>query len=265
MANDGLKSSVLRAEIEQSREAGDSAADGGEAAERRPVEELGSEELVERYAGLVGRVAKDIHEHYDGKFDYDDLRAYGFEGLLEAHGNYDPDRGVSFSTFAFYRIRGAIYDGLREERWSKRDQAYGVAARAAVNEHMAGQADVRAGVSRTRSFEESLQQIDRMVGDTVTILFVRQLDLEELERSGDEEPFDDVDRRQRVELIDDALQALEQHERDVVVRYHVEEQPMSTIAEDLDLSKGWISRVNSRAIDKIRAHVAENTERLEIG
>ena len=46
--------------------------------------------------------------------DLNDLIAYGDIGLVEAAERYDPRRGVAFATFAHYRIKGAIYDGLRE-------------------------------------------------------------------------------------------------------------------------------------------------------
>ena len=44
---------------------------------------------------------------------FDDLLAYGHLGLLEARARFDPCRGVQFDTYARYRVRGAIYDGLR--------------------------------------------------------------------------------------------------------------------------------------------------------
>ena len=38
-------------------------------------------------------------------------------GLAEAAKSFQADRGVKFSTFAYYRIRGAIYDGITEMLW----------------------------------------------------------------------------------------------------------------------------------------------------
>jgi len=260
MPNDGLKSTVLRADIERD-DAPDSP--GDQSGDHRPVEQLTERELVDRYDGLVGRVAQDIYDHHDWNVPFEDVRAYGFEGLLEAHDNYDPGRGVSFSTFAFYRIRGAIYDGCRDEGWSNRNQTSVLEDHAAVNDHLADQADTRTNLPRAKTFEDSVSRIDRMVGDTVTVLLVRQLDLEELRCTDDSEQFDDVDRRQRLDLVAEAIDQLDGNEREVVVRYHLEDESMSNIAEDLDYSKGWISRVNSRAVDKIRDHILAETEHLK--
>ncbi len=260
MPNDGLKSTVLRADIERDDDPENT---DEQSRESRPVEHLTERELVDRYDGLVGRVAQDVYDHHDWNVPFEDVRAYGFEGLLEAHDNYDPNRGVSFSTFAFYRIRGAIYDGCRDEGWSNRNQASVLEDLAAVNDHLADQADTRTNLPRAKTFQDSVDRLDRMVGDTVTVLLVRQLDLEQLCCTDDCEQFDDVDRRQRLDLVAEAIDQLDDNERDVIVRYHLEDDSMSSIAEDLDYSKGWISRMNSRAVDKIRDHILSETEHLE--
>ena len=42
-------------------------------------------------------------------------------GLLDAFGRFDPTKQVKFSTYAQFRIRGAILDSLRTLDWSPRD------------------------------------------------------------------------------------------------------------------------------------------------
>lgn len=49
-----------------------------------------------------------------GIIELDDLIGFGYLGLLDARDRYDPRRGVNFEIYARYRIRGAIYDGLRD-------------------------------------------------------------------------------------------------------------------------------------------------------
>ncbi len=47
----------------------------------------------------------------------EDLESYGIIGLIEAIDNFDPKRGLQFSTFALPRIKGEIYDYLRDKDW----------------------------------------------------------------------------------------------------------------------------------------------------
>ncbi len=44
----------------------------------------------------------------------DDLIAYGNLGLVEAADDFDPSRGTPFSTYAFYRIRRRIFEGVQQ-------------------------------------------------------------------------------------------------------------------------------------------------------
>jgi hypothetical protein len=50
----------------------------------------------------------------------DDLIGYGQVGLAQAARDFDHERGMQFSTFAYYRIRGAILDGANLMNWLRR-------------------------------------------------------------------------------------------------------------------------------------------------
>lgn len=255
MADDQLQASLLRARLDDATDAG--ADDDRDPTDRKPVGELDEEELVERFEGLVGSIAQTIWDRQSMDVPFEDVRAYGYEGLLEAHDNYDPDRGVSFSSFAYYRIRGAIFDGFRAEGWSTRHHAFDVDDRVALNDHMEDHAEVRAHLPRSKTIRDSIKHIDKMVGDSVTILLMRHFDLEDLETTEEADQLEETDRRQKLRLIREAIDDLSDNERDVVVRHHFKGHQMNAIADDLGYSKSWISRINSRAIDKIRDHCLE--------
>ena len=71
----------------------------------------------EDHRGLVRALAIKVRTSLSRRLDVDDLVAYGSTGLVEAARRWDPGRGVAFKTFAYYRIRGAIFDGLRKQGW----------------------------------------------------------------------------------------------------------------------------------------------------
>jgi RNA polymerase sigma factor for flagellar operon FliA len=70
-----------------------------------------------KYIGLVRALAWRIHRKLPRHVDVDELIAYGHLGLAEAARSFDESRGLKFSTFAYHRIRGAIFDGLQEMNW----------------------------------------------------------------------------------------------------------------------------------------------------
>jgi RNA polymerase sigma factor for flagellar operon FliA len=75
--------------------------------------------LVEDYADFVSYIAREIHKELyqrggsGGDLEETELVQEGWLGLLEALRRFDPERGIKFSTFAAYRISGAILDYLR--------------------------------------------------------------------------------------------------------------------------------------------------------
>ena len=73
------------------------------------------EEAVMLYGPFVGHWAN----HYmanspDGLRNLDDLVQDGWLGVLAAWDDYDPARGMTFRTYATYKIRWAIFNGARE-------------------------------------------------------------------------------------------------------------------------------------------------------
>jgi RNA polymerase sigma factor for flagellar operon FliA len=68
---------------------------------------------VEDHLPLVGAIARALSRGLPSTVEFDELINDGVLGLIDAARRYDPTRGAAFSTYAGYRIRGAILDGLR--------------------------------------------------------------------------------------------------------------------------------------------------------
>jgi RNA polymerase sigma factor for flagellar operon FliA len=75
-----------------------------------------TQELITSCQGLVRSLAWKIHCKLPKSVDLDDLVSYGQVGLAEAARDYEEGRG-NFTTYAYYRVRGAILDGLSKMRW----------------------------------------------------------------------------------------------------------------------------------------------------
>jgi RNA polymerase primary sigma factor len=69
------------------------------------------EAMIESNLGLVHTAA----QPYRGRgVPYDDLVQEGILGLMQAVERFDPSRGVKFSTYAGWWIRGALIDAVRQ-------------------------------------------------------------------------------------------------------------------------------------------------------
>lgn len=78
--------------------------------------------LIEYNLPLVKHIAQKLHIKLlnSSNVRNDELISAGHIGLISAIDNFDPSRGVAFSTFAWFRIRGAMLDDLRESSWIPR-------------------------------------------------------------------------------------------------------------------------------------------------
>src|SRR6476619_6146842 len=79
--------------------------------------------LVDANVPFVRSIAAKLKENLPREVEFDDLVAYGMEGLLEAAERYEKRFGVAFTTFAWYRVRGAMFDGLRAMGYSSKHDA----------------------------------------------------------------------------------------------------------------------------------------------
>jgi len=86
---------------------------------RSPKKRPSAKELAKRdqlavaYLPLVRHVVARIARHLPAHVDTDELFQVGSIGLVNASRAFDESRGVSFKTYAFALIRGAVLDELR--------------------------------------------------------------------------------------------------------------------------------------------------------
>lgn len=71
--------------------------------------------LIENHIPLVGMTARRIRSRLPARIELEEMEADGYVGLVRAASTWESARGVSFQTYAYYRIRGEIIDGLRRQ------------------------------------------------------------------------------------------------------------------------------------------------------
>ena len=78
------------------------------------------DKFIRQYMPLVKYVAGKVAVGMPNSVEFDDLVGYGQFGLLDAISKYDTAKNVKFKTYAVTRIRGAIFDELRQMDWVPR-------------------------------------------------------------------------------------------------------------------------------------------------
>jgi len=183
-----------------------------------------ADDLVARHVELARRAAGRIYPRVRGLVSFDELRALANAGLAEAAERYDPGRGATFATFAWYRIHGAIFDGLRR---SSQRRAAALPARPPPRM-------VSLEALRDRGFDAA--------GDAPG-------------------PADDIDRARRAARLRVAIAQLPDRPRELVTKHYFEGKSLLEAGAELGVSKSWASRLHAQAVDRLRALIEDQPAR----
>jgi RNA polymerase sigma factor for flagellar operon FliA len=76
--------------------------------------------LILNYKPFLKIIVNKIYRKLPKTVDVMDLENYGYIGLIDAIKKFDLNRNIKFETYASYRIKGAIIDGVRKQDWLSR-------------------------------------------------------------------------------------------------------------------------------------------------
>jgi RNA polymerase sigma factor for flagellar operon FliA len=210
--------------------------------------------LIEQYTPFVRSIAAKIKKGLAKTIEFDDLVAYGMTGLLEAAERYDPKFGANFMTFSYYRIRGAIYDGLRGMGWVSRTEYQKIRFEERATAYLENMANRQLGSTADhKGVEANIEELADQVSQLVTIYVTSLEGLEDLQIEDKglvaaDARFHDVEMKQHVR---DALLKLPEAEQKLLTLYYFKEMSLQEVGDQLGLSKSWTSRRHAQAIEKL--------------
>ena len=220
---------------------------------------------IEEHLPLVKHIVFQVAVHFPRHVDREDLARAGALGLVEAARRYDDDRGVPFERFAAQRIRGAILDAVRAADWAPRSVRTLARRLEAAEQRLASQlgrvpnpAEMAEELGITRSELDRLQ--DRMFRSVVLALEHEVTDdtdedltlLDVLTDPNSVEPLEELESRELLGYLRDAVELLPERQRLVVVGYFLEGKSSQELARFLGVTESRISQLRSEALEMLR-------------
>ncbi|HBG66400.1 MAG TPA: RNA polymerase sigma factor WhiG [Treponema sp.] len=225
------------------------------------------DKFIRQYMPLVKYVAGKVSTGMPESVEFDDLVGFGQFGLLDAINKYDPDKNVKFKTYAVTRIRGAIFDELRELDWVPRS------VRQKSREIEDTIVDLEARLGRTASDAEIAKAMGMTESEYETTVMkisgTSILSLNDVWYSGDDSdhmsigdnieapaslnPDVIVEREEIRKVIIQAINELPRNEKMVIVLYYHEDLTFKEIGQVLNVSESRISQLHSKANVRLRA------------
>ena len=231
-----------------------------------PDRSTSEDQLVRGHLHLASQAVNELARRLPSHVNRDDLSSAAMLGLAQAARSWDPVRGASFERHAATRIRGALLDELRDSDWASRS----VRSRARRLQQAGEELTGRLGRTPTQAeLGTDAQAVHKLVDDVHRAIVLNYESIVADGEAGDLLPGDDrapdhvlVDRERRAYL-SDAVLALPERLRAVVIGYFFQERPMLEIAGELGVTESRVSQLRAEALillrDGLNAHLDPDT------
>jgi RNA polymerase sigma factor FliA len=217
-------------------------------------------QLIDGCQGMVRSLALSIRRKVPPRIELDDLIAYGQVGLAEAAKDFDPARGGQFSTFAYYRIRGAIYDGISKMTWFGRAGHHHVQGERRTNELLqaASESD---GKTPSLEFEDDARWF-RDLSRALAAVYLLSSGAPNAEKHDIAvvdpalPPLQIVIEEETVKQLHAQIDALPQEESKFIRALYFEGRTLQQAGELLGISKSWACRLHHRVLQRLGKSLA---------
>jgi RNA polymerase sigma factor for flagellar operon FliA len=226
------------------------------------VTEPDAPEVLERFHAeldLVEIIARQVSRSIGSLVEYDDLLSAGREGLLNAARRFDASRGIPFRAYANFRVRGAIFDGVRQMATLPRRAYERLAALESASLFSEGDAE-RTFMDPVVSLEdgdveEALEEQLAAMATATAVGVVAEARRTDPSASGDAASANPEEAFSRAELFAHVKRVLDDlespHEATVIRLHYLEGMSMDAIGRELNIDKSWASRLHTRAMTRI--------------
>lgn len=229
--------------------------------------------IIEHYMEFVSKmVGKLFTNQLPTGMDKEDLYQFGVCGLIEAVDRYDLSLGAKFETYASWRIKGAIVDGIRSY-----GKTSGAPSRTAIEKMKMLEKAIQ---NLERKFKrhptqkeiaEELQMTTKEYNKLLADISVGvQISLDKMVGLDDNLPAIEVIKNEKglipeeefvneeyIKLLEKAIDDLDEKEKLIISLYYYEELTLKEIGQILNLSEGRISQMHTLAVTRLKAKINE--------
>jgi RNA polymerase sigma factor FliA len=225
------------------------------------------ERLILEHLPQVRLIARRLHERLPESVSLDDLISTGTIGLIGAIDHFDPSLNVKLKTYAEYKIRGAMLDGLRGLDWAPRTQRRrSKQIEAAISRleqqwlRSPSEDEIAHGLNLSlEEYHEWLVEIRGLNLGTLESASSDDENSRDLLRylSGDEEEWPSrlLERSELQSLLAEAITRMPDTEKTVLNLYYFEELTLREISKIVHLHESRISQLKTQAILRLRTYM----------
>lgn len=221
--------------------------------------------MSEMYMPLVHSIASIVSSKgLPPSIDYNDLVADGTVGLLKAWKRFDKSRGVKFETYASYRIRGEILDGLKN--YNPVPYRVQVMIRDVAKKGYSALSQKKGAKEEEESYEKkeisedefksAITKIRKIVSASALMYL---MSLESAQESGvevnvstEKTPAEEIEFYELRARLKTALKELPEVDQRVIELFFDRDMSQKDIASKLKLSRSKVNRIIGKAVEHLK-------------
>ncbi len=227
--------------------------------------------FVIKYSPLVKYVAGKVAFNIPDNIEFEDLVGFGTFGLLDAIEKYDPSKGTKFKTYGITRIRGQIYDELRNLDWVPRSVRQKFKLMEEIRKKY--QEEYNKKITNEELVEKtgiSLSEVERItnmandstIGSLDDVWYLGKEDDEvsikdTIKSPSSLNPYNTVEKAEIQKTIAKEIQKLPEREKKVLILYYYEDLTLKEIGAVLDVTESRISQLHTKAIRHLRVYLED--------
>lgn len=215
------------------------------------------QDLVTQYADYAASLARQISKDLPGHVSFDDLKQYALLGLTEAAHSYNPEAGATFTTFSYYRVRGAVFDGISKMSGITPAMRRKIVLAEKTNQTLA---DASTGAAAATSPDDLLALADQAIGQTAMIFVASQLGDGEaaIEPVDAETPADRAEHASDLGQLKSFVAQLPPEQQQLVDLLYVQSLSITEAAAKLGKHKSNVSRAHDKLLLALRGLIEPN-------
>jgi len=227
--------------------------------------QINKDQLVQRFAPLVKRIAYHLMARLPSSVQVDDLVQNGMIGLLDAINRFEAGMGAQFETYAAQRVRGSMLDGLRENDWLPRSlrrdfRRIEVAVSKLEQEHGRPPSEIELA----RALDLSLVDYQKMLQDARGHQLLSYEDLVEdgeddyLERhltDSSREPLKILEDESLHRMLVEGIESLPEREKLMMALYYEKDLNLREIGDVMGVTESRVCQLHSQAVIRLRARI----------
>lgn len=203
--------------------------------------------LIEKHLSLAGIVASKLFKNRcDNMFEYNDYYHYAVVGLLEAFDKFDEGGGVPFESYAKFRIKGAVLNGIQKSSEKSEQIAF---RKRVLNERLTS---IKNEPLKQESSQVFGELVEIAIGLAISYMLEDSGVINSSSNPANDELYTSIAFDELRMQLKGIVEQLPCREKSIIYYHYYHDLRFASIAKILGVTKGRVSQIHKNTVLRIK-------------